>query len=81
MTFAVNAQLADQPYSVETVMHHEGMVGDTDLTGFTTYRVYIHLQNQYDFVSAIYGDEELIIQFRLVLILPATSINIRMERF
>ncbi|MFZ6052233.1 T9SS type A sorting domain-containing protein [Halocola ammonii] len=57
MTFAVNAQLADQPYSVETVMQHEGMVGNTDLTGYTTYRVYIHLQNQSDFVSAIYGDE------------------------
>jgi hypothetical protein len=57
MTFAVNAQLADQAYSVEAVKHHEGMVGNTDLTGFTTYRVYVHLQNQSDFVSAIYGDE------------------------
>lgn len=57
MSLAVNAQLADQPYSVEVVKHHDGVVGNTDLTGFTTYRVFLHLENQTDFVSALYADD------------------------
>jgi hypothetical protein len=42
-----------QPYQV-----HEGMVGDQDLTGYVTYRIYIKTQNNDDFVSSVSGDNE-----------------------
>jgi hypothetical protein len=41
---------------------HDGIVGQYDLTGYTTYRVYVDFENDSDFLSAIYGllgdDEE-----------------------
>ena len=40
-----------QPYQV-----HNGMVGDLDLTGYVTYRIYIKTQNSDDFVSSVSGD-------------------------
>jgi hypothetical protein len=42
-----------QPYQV-----HNGMVGDLDLTGYVTYRIYIKTQNSDDFVSSVSGDNE-----------------------
>ena len=42
-----------QPYQV-----HDGMVGDQDLTGYVTYRIYIKTQNSDDFVSSVSGDNE-----------------------
>jgi hypothetical protein len=45
--------IAVEPYAV-----HEGMVGDSDLTGFTTYRVYALCENESDFVSAVSGDSD-----------------------
>lgn len=43
---------------IEEYAMHEGMVGDTDLTGFTTYRIYALCENPDDFVSAVAGDDE-----------------------
>ncbi|MFM1930883.1 MAG: hypothetical protein RL226_186 [Bacteroidota bacterium] len=40
---------------VEEYAVHTGMVGSTDLTGYTTYRVYAVLGDPDDFVSAIFG--------------------------
>ncbi|MDB4493834.1 hypothetical protein N9233_01430, partial [Flavobacteriales bacterium] len=42
-----------QPYQV-----HDGMVGDQDLSGYVTYRIYIKTQNSDDFVSSVSGDNE-----------------------
>jgi hypothetical protein len=42
--------------SVETYQVHDGMVGDADLTGMTTYRVYANFTNATDELSAVYGD-------------------------
>ena len=41
--------------SVDVVTVHDGSV-DPSLTGMTTYRVYADLTNEYDFVSAVFGD-------------------------
>lgn len=38
---------------LETVAVHEGMVGNDDLTGFTTYRIWAELADPTDFVSSI----------------------------
>ena len=43
---------------VEEYAIHDGMVGDTDLTGYTTYRIYALCENSDDFVSAVAGDDE-----------------------
>lgn len=53
--FAVttSAQLVD--VEVEVFAEHTGMVGSDDLTGYTTYRLYAVLQNETDFLSAVYG--------------------------
>ena len=34
------------------------MVGDQDLSGYVTYRIYIKTQNSDDFVSSVSGDNE-----------------------
>ena len=49
---------ADWGYCVqiETVMEHDGMIGEVDLTGFTTYRIYALCENPDDFVSGVFGD-------------------------
>lgn len=44
--------------SIEPHVVHDGMVGDSDLTGHTTYRIYALCENESDFVSAVAGDEE-----------------------
>ena len=44
--------------SIEEYAVHEGMVGDSDLTGYTTYRIYALCENESDFVSAVSGDED-----------------------
>jgi hypothetical protein len=41
--------------TVETVTEHTGVVGSADLTGYTTYRVYVDLANEEDFLTSIYG--------------------------
>lgn len=41
--------------SVEVYEVHTGMVGSTDLTGYTTYRLFADLTNSTDFVSALFG--------------------------
>lgn len=53
--FAVSssAQLVD--VEVEVFAEHTGMVGDVDLTGYTTYRLFAVLENENDFVSAVYA--------------------------
>lgn len=50
---------ADAKYGLrlEKVTVHDGFVGDTDLSGYTTYRLYVDLQDSADFVSAVYGNE------------------------
>ena len=40
---------------VETVEVHDGIVGNSDLTGMTTYRLYAQLTDSADFVGAVYG--------------------------
>ena len=42
--------------SVEEFLVHSGMVGNDDLTGYTTYHIYANTTNPEDFVSAVYGD-------------------------
>ena len=37
---------------------HDGMVGNSDLTGMTTYRLYAQLTDSADFVGAVYGSAE-----------------------
>ncbi len=51
--FSSNAQLAG--VEIDVYVEHDGVVGETDLTGFTTYRLYAVLTNENDFLSAIYG--------------------------
>jgi len=43
---------------VEAYAEHDGMVGTTDLSGYTTYRIYALCENEDDFVSAVAGDDE-----------------------
>ena len=43
--------------SVETVLEHDGSIAGIP-AGYTTYRIYANLTNEYDFVSAVYGDAE-----------------------
>ena len=42
---------------VEPFVVHDGFVGESDLTGFVTYRIYALCENQDDFVSAVAGDD------------------------
>jgi len=44
--------------NVETYVEHDGVVGSVDLTGHTTYRVYLEMQNETDFLSCISGEAE-----------------------
>lgn len=44
--------------SIEPYVVHDGSVGESDLTGFTTYRIYALCENESDFVSAVAGDED-----------------------
>ena len=41
--------------TVETVTVHDGSI--PELAGYTTYRVYADLTSEFDFVSAVYGDD------------------------
>jgi len=41
--------------SVEVYEVHTGMVGSTDLTGYTTYRLFADLTDSEDFLSALFG--------------------------
>ena len=41
--------------TVETVTVHDGSI--PELEGYTTYRVYADLTSEFDFVSAVYGDD------------------------
>ena len=43
---------------IEPITVHEGMVGEVDFSGMTTYRVYALCENEDDFVSAVAGDDE-----------------------
>lgn len=40
---------------VEAVISHDGPVGNSDLTGMTTYRIYASVTSSTDFVGAVYG--------------------------
>lgn len=53
LTSSIFAQVTS--ISVETVQVHTGMVGNSDLTGMTTYRLYAELSDSTDFVGAVYG--------------------------
>ena len=53
LPFVASAQLTG--ISVDIVTVHDGSV-DPSLTGMTTYRVYADLTNEFDFVSAVFGD-------------------------
>jgi hypothetical protein len=44
--------------SIEPHVVHDGVVGESDLSGFTTYRIYALCENESDFVSAVAGDED-----------------------
>ncbi len=41
--------------SYEVVRTFEEPIGSTDLTGFSTFRVYVHFESEDDFLSSIYG--------------------------
>ena len=47
-----------QPYRLVVESHavHSGVVGETDLTGYTTYRFYIETSSATDRVASIYGN-------------------------
>ena len=44
--------------TLESYAVHEGMVGEVDLAGFTTYRIYATLPNADDFISSVSGDSD-----------------------
>ena len=41
--------------SIEPIITHDGSIEGVP-AGYTTYRIYANLTNEYDFVSAVYGD-------------------------
>jgi hypothetical protein len=43
---------------VETVIQHEGIVGNTDFTGLTTYRLYAEMTSESDYLGASFGSEQ-----------------------
>lgn len=43
--------------TIEEAVVHTGMVGTSDLTGFTTYEIYGNFTNPSDWVSIVYGHE------------------------
>jgi hypothetical protein len=43
---------------IEEHVVHDGPVGGVDLTGYTTYRLYVHTLNELDFVSAVAGSQD-----------------------
>ena len=43
---------------IESFIEHDGAVGDFDFTGMTTYRIYMEMQNESDFLSCISGEAE-----------------------
>lgn len=45
--------------SMEAVIEHEGVVGESDLTGYTTYDIYAHFTNTTDRISIVYGKDDL----------------------
>lgn len=55
LAFSTQAQFIG--FSSEVVHVWDGVVGETDLTGYTTYRVYAEFENETDFLSAIYGNQ------------------------
>lgn len=44
-------------FEVDYVAVHYGTVGTTDLNGYVTYRIYIPMTNDNDFLSGIYGNQ------------------------
>ncbi|MBV42159.1 MAG: hypothetical protein CL834_03915, partial [Crocinitomicaceae bacterium] len=44
--------------AVESYVEHDGAVGSVDLTGYTTYRVYLEMENETDFLSCISGEAD-----------------------
>ena len=56
LSFSLNAQV--NAIVVETIQVHDGPVGNSDLTGMTTYRLYAQLTDSLDFVGAVYGSSE-----------------------
>lgn len=53
LALTASAQIVD--IEVEVYAEHTGMVGDTDLTGYTTYRVYAVTENEGDFLFVCFG--------------------------
>lgn len=51
---SLHAQVTE--ISAEAVAFHDGMVGNSDLSGMTTYRIYAHVSSVEDFVGAVYGN-------------------------
>lgn len=56
LTIGVSAQFVS--LEVEEYAVHTGMVGDVDLTGFTTYRLYVNMTSQDDFLSACFAEPD-----------------------
>lgn len=56
MAFTASAQFVS--LEVEEYAVHDGMVGTADLTGFTTYRLYVNLTNETDFVSSAFAEPD-----------------------
>ena len=44
--------------SIEPYIEHDGVVGGVDFTGQTTYRLYLEMQNESDFLSCISGEAD-----------------------
>ena len=53
--FAFHSRAQVVGVDLEEVTVHSGFVGASDLTGFTTYRLYANCTNENDFISAISG--------------------------
>ena len=49
---------AQMTFSVEEYMVHDADTGIPELEGMTTYRIYVNLEHELDFVSALYGGSE-----------------------
>ena len=52
---SVQAQLTG--ISIDPVITHDGSIEGVP-AGYTTYRIYANLTNEYDFVSAVFGNAE-----------------------
>lgn len=58
LTEAQIETLSEFTVEIDTVAEDVGILSDADLTGYTTYRLYITTNSELDKISSVYGDIE-----------------------